>query len=164
MVSLLCMRFRTYFIPWILSLVCSISLLGEEDVSSARILKVLPHMLDAKGKHALSPSLLERDAYQAHLKSHPEEVSTLRFDVNWKLKEPFDGRLELRVEVRFGSGNTIQTIKAKTPLRPKKLRKRGWTSVQLKKEDYKPESNLIAWRVTIWNGNQQIASQKSFLW
>lgn len=158
------MCFRARLIPWILFLVCSFNVLSEETESRARILKVLPHLLDAKGKHALSPSLLERDAYQAHLKSHPEEVSTLRFDVNWRLKEKFADKLELRVEVRFGSGNSIQTLKAKTLLRPKKLRKRGWTSVQLKEEDYQPESNLIAWRVTVWDGTEQIASQKSFLW
>jgi hypothetical protein len=159
------MRLRNATVAWILLLVFSfISIVGEESESRARILKVLPHLLDAKGKHAISPSLLERDAYQAHLKNHPEEVSTLRFDVNWKLKEKFDDSLELRVEVRFGSGNSIQTLKAKTPLRPKKLRKRGWTSVQLKEKDYDPESNLIAWRVTVWKGDQQLASQKSFLW
>lgn len=158
------MRFRTCLIPWILFLVCSFTIVGEKSESRARILKVLPHLLDTKGKHALSPSLLERDAYQAHLKDHPEEVSTLRFDVNWKLKEKFDDSLELRVEVRFGSGNSIQTLKTKTPLRPKKLRKRGWTSVQLKEKDYDPEFNLIAWRVTVWKGDQQLASQKSFLW
>jgi hypothetical protein len=80
------------------------------------------------------------------------------------LREKFDQPLELRVEVKFGSGNSIQTLKAKTSLRPKKLRKRGWTSVQLKKEEYDAAANLIAWRVTVWNGEQQIASQKSFLW
>ena len=39
---------------------------------SGRILKVLPHLLDGKGHHTLSPSLLERDAYQAELRLHPE--------------------------------------------------------------------------------------------
>ncbi len=158
------MAHRIWLFSSILFLVCSLALLGEETKSSARILKVLPHLLDANGKHALSPSLFERDAYQTHLKSHPEEVSTLRLDVNWMLRERFDVPLELRVEVRFGSGNSIQTLKAKTSLRPKKLRKRGWTSVQLKKEEYDAAANLIAWRVTVWNGAQQIASQKSFLW
>jgi len=158
------MRFRTCLIPWLLFLVCSFTVAGEKSESRARILKVLPHLLDTQGRHALSPSLLERDAYQALLKDNPDKVSNLRFDVNWKLKEKFDANLELRVEVRLGNGNIIQTLKAKRPLRPKKLRKRGWTSVQLEEEEYDPKSNLIAWRITLWNGDEQLASQKSFLW
>ncbi len=35
----------------------------------AKVIKVLPHFLDQKGRHALSPSLYDRDAYQAHLRS-----------------------------------------------------------------------------------------------
>ncbi len=158
------MLFRKFYKLWFLLTFWSLSLSGEEADRQIHILKVLPHLLDANGKHALSPSLLERDAYQAHLRSHPEEVSNLRFDVNWKLKDKFGDELELRVEVRLGSGNSIRTLKAKTPLRPKKLRRRGWTSVALKKEDYDPNANLIAWRITIWNGDQELASQKSFLW
>ncbi len=51
--------------------------------ASGKVLKVLPHFLDLQGRHALSPSLFERDAYQAHLRKNPAEVSALRFDVEW---------------------------------------------------------------------------------
>ena len=34
-----------------------------------RIVKTLPLLLDLKGQTALSPSLYDRDAYQAHLRT-----------------------------------------------------------------------------------------------
>ncbi len=129
-----------------------------------RLIKVLPHLLDANGLHAISPSLLERDAYQAHLRDHPELVSNLRFDVNWRLDQAHSSGLELRVEVRFGKGDAIKTLKATAPVVTKKKRRRGWTSVLMDPEEYAPESQLIAWRVTLWRGEQHIASQTSFLW
>ena len=137
------MRFRTCLIPWLLFLVCSFTVAGEKSESRARILKVLPHLLDTQGRHALSPSLLERDAYQALLKDNPDKVSNLRFDVNWKLKEKFDANLELRVEVRLGNGNIIQTLKAKRPLRPKKLRKRVGPPCNWKKKNMTPSQTSL---------------------
>ncbi|PYI85852.1 MAG: hypothetical protein DME26_10040, partial [Verrucomicrobia bacterium] len=65
---------------------------------SIKILKVLPRYLDHKGRHTVSPSLYERDAYQAWLRKNPDARSGLRFDVQWKargLKE-----VKLRVELQ----------------------------------------------------------------
>ena len=59
-------------------------LIMTNDCSAAsRISKVLPHLLDKQGLHTLSPSLLERDAYQAQLRSNPDQCSGIRFDVKW---------------------------------------------------------------------------------
>src|SRR5437899_2397501 len=48
-------------------LVISAALLQSSHATAAtgRIIKVLPHLLDLQGHHALSPSLYDRDAYQA---------------------------------------------------------------------------------------------------
>src|SRR5262245_33159026 len=70
--------------------------------ASAKVVKVLPHLLDQQGRHALSPSLYERDAYQAYLRQHPEERSGLRFDVQWKSATL--SHLTLRVELRGARG------------------------------------------------------------
>ena len=51
---------------------------------TGRVVKVLPHFLDLKGRHALSPSLYDRDAYQAQLRQHPEQRSGIRYDVLWR--------------------------------------------------------------------------------
>src|SRR5439155_1231097 len=41
--------------------------------AEAKIYKVLPTFIDKEGRHSLSPSLYERDAYQAQLRKHPEQ-------------------------------------------------------------------------------------------
>src|SRR5690349_20263207 len=68
--------------------------------ATGRITKVLPHLLDLEGRHALSPSLYDRDAYQARLRQHREQVSGIRFDVQWKAKGPVSAQLSVIVEMR----------------------------------------------------------------
>src|SRR2546427_7188198 len=68
----------------------------------AKIIKVLPLFLDLEGRQSLSPSLYDRDAYQAKLRREPKERSALRFDVQWRSKETT--QLKLRAEMRGGSG------------------------------------------------------------
>ncbi|RME89825.1 MAG: hypothetical protein D6766_14185, partial [Verrucomicrobia bacterium] len=60
---------------WAMTLATALVLLaaGCAGPSGGRIAKVLPHWLDREGRHALAPSLFERDAYQHHLRTHPEE-------------------------------------------------------------------------------------------
>ncbi|MBI5802757.1 MAG: hypothetical protein HZA92_18800 [Verrucomicrobia bacterium] len=126
-----------------------------------KVLKVLPHFLDREGRHALSPSLFERDAYQAHLRKTPSEISALRFDVNWSAAGK-PANLRLRIEARGG----------KAAAQPKVLEaavKPGWTgsawsAVTLDKESYQQLGGVTAWRVTLWDGEQMLAEQKSFLW
>lgn len=129
-----------------------------------RVLKVLPHYLDAKGLHALSPSLFERDAYQAHLKDHPEEVSTMRFDVHLRLHDSDLTDVTVRVEARFGKGDSIETLKSIAPMKKPKWGKRRWTSITLDKEAFDATAQLIAWRVTLWQGDTKLDTQTSFLW
>lgn len=128
---------------------------------SGKVFKVLPHFLDRAGKAALSPSLFERDAYQAHLRKHPEEISALRFDVNWSAGGK-PANLRLRVEARGG----------KAAAQPKVIEatvKPGWTgstwsAVTLDKAAYEQLGTVVAWRVTLWDGETMLAEQKSFLW
>ena len=67
--------------------------------SSGKVLKVLPHYLDLQGRHAVSPSLYERDAYQADLRRHPERISGLRFDIHWQASHATSAPLRLRAEL-----------------------------------------------------------------
>jgi hypothetical protein len=41
---------------------------------------------------------------------------------------------------------------------------RSWTSLALNGADYKNFGELVAWRATLWDGEQMIGEQKSFLW
>src|SRR4051812_22255687 len=80
-------------------LFCIFSLCAAE-ATSGRIIKVLPHFLDLQGRHTLSPSLFDRDAYQAVLRQHPEQRSAIRFDIEWKTKDSSASAVKMRVEVR----------------------------------------------------------------
>lgn len=131
------------------------------DAVSGRVLKVLPFLLDTNGVEAKSPSLFDRDAYQAYLRIHTNEVSGLRFDVQWKADKSPD--LKLRVEMR-GVGQTNQpTVKTlETPVKAGFFHK--WTEFPVTGDDYKSFGNLVAWRVTLWDGDKQLGAQQSFLW
>lgn len=127
----------------------------------ARIIKVLPHYLDREGRHSLSPSLYERDAYQAFLRKTPAERSGLRFDVQWKgrgLQHP-----KLRVELRGSAEKNPTTALIETGVSVGRASSR-WSAVTLRGPDYATFGELIAWRLTFWDGDQQVAEQKSFLW
>ena len=39
-----------------------------------------------------------------------------------------------------------------------------WTSVRLTGENYKAIGEVTAWRVRLWEGQQLLSEQKSFLW
>lgn len=156
-------RFLQTCCLWLIATGC-LFLSAEEQAAPVSVLKVLPYRLDNNGLHAVSPSLFERDAYQAYLKDHPDEVSTMRFDVHLRLRE-IDGKdVEVRVEARFGKGDSIETIKATVPLKKPRWGKRTWTSVTLDKKVYDPEAQMIAWRVTLLRGEEVLDTQTSFLW
>jgi hypothetical protein len=130
---------------------------------SARIIKTLPHYLDKEGRHTIHPSLFERDAYQAVLKKHPEKCSGMRFDVQWKGREVTKNPVRIRLEVRG----------AKTPPRQaevfeQELKAKGrisqWTSINVAGDAFQRTGDILAWRITIWTGQTQLAEQKSFLW
>ncbi|MBI5775575.1 MAG: hypothetical protein HZA89_17795 [Verrucomicrobia bacterium] len=143
---------------WLLSvMVIVLWTAAAAHAASGKVVKVLPHYLDQQGRHTLSPSLYERDAYQAHLRKHPAEVSTLRFDVQWR---GTSGGLKIRIEAR-GRKNT-------PPLVLEQAVKSGafsrWSEVALSREQYQQLGEVTAWRVTLWDDGQQLAESASFLW
>lgn len=133
------------------------------DVVTGRVIKVLPFLVDTNGCIAKSPSLYDRDAYQAYLRSHADQQSAIRFDVLWKASNAGDADLKLRVELRGigGDGMPRQTTLEQTVM-PHFFR--HWNSLTLGGKDYKNFGELVAWRVTLWSGSQMLSEQKSFLW
>ena len=132
--------------------------------ATGRVMKVLPHFLDLKGRHTLSPSLFERDAYQARLRQNPKERSALRFDVQWKTKGAVSDTLKLRVELRCAAQGNLP----KEALLEKILEPAGrfsqWSAITLAGDEYKNAGEVTAWHVTLWEGPQLLGEQKSFLW
>jgi len=137
------------------------SLAGQ--AGSATIKKVLPSYLDEQGRQSLSPSLYERDAYQALLRTHPEQISTLRFDVNWKARGFRHDTLVLRLELRSSGTDVAEPIVLERPVRAPHFFS-AWSSIRLDPEQYTALRHLSAWRASLWRGNELLAEQKSFLW
>jgi len=131
--------------------------------SSGKVLKVLPEFFDQKGRNAIAPSLYDRDAFQANLRKKPAQRSTIGFFVNWKVKKVDLSKLKLRVEMRSVFGNVV-----KNKTIEENLKKKGWfttwTTLKVPEEEYKKFGELIAWRVTLWEGDKLLSEQKSFLW
>ena len=135
----------------------------NRDATEGRVIKVLPLLLDLKGHDAISPSLFDRDAYQARLRQHTNEISAVRFDVLWKASKAKGATLKLRAEL-LGVGERglpRQTV-LETNVAPHFFRR--WTSVTLGGDEFRKIGSLVAWRVTLWNGDRLLGEQKSFLW
>jgi len=130
---------------------------------TGQIIKVLPLMMDTNGAVATSPSLFDRDAYQAWLLEHTNEVSGIRFDVCWRAHHARGLILKVRVELRgVGVGGLPTETILEQMVTPKFFH--HWISLTLAGRDYKKLGTLAAWRATLWNGQQKISEQKSFLW
>jgi len=131
------------------------------EAGKARISKVLPHLLDEKGRHTLSPSLYERDAYQAHLRANPDLCTAIRFDIRWAGINLKRDALKLKVELRVsGEPNSIVMERQIKPLGLSG----SWSQITLKGEEFKQAGKIIAWRTTLWEGDTEVAELKSFLW
>ena len=128
------------------------------------ILKTLRHLLDSQGRHSLSPSLLDRDAYQAHLRRYPEKVFGIGFDIQWKHRDrdPITGVLKL--EIRHGDGYTIGEFTKSLDLGLIKKRRSQWHRIAITGKDFAHMGEIFAWRVSLWEGETELAHQESFLW
>jgi hypothetical protein len=133
------------------------------DEVTGRVIKVLPFLVDLKGQIALSPSLYDRDAYQAHLRQHTNQVSALRYDVQWSSQHAGEAKLKLRLELRgLGEGNTPKFKTLAADVTPGFFSQ--WTQLTLDGEDYRKFGAVTAWRATLWDGDRLVGEHKSFLW
>jgi len=147
----------------ILLLLGSLSVAGAADGVAGHVHKVLPLLLDLKGHAATSPSLFDRDAYQAYLRQHTNEISAIRFDVLWSVSHADQADLKLRLELRgTGPDSLPRATTLEETVTPHFFR--HWTSLTLADADLKNFGNVTAWRATLWSDGQMIGEQKSFLW
>lgn len=130
--------------------------------AEVRVIKVLPYLLDAEGRHSLQPSLYERDAYQAHLRKNPNLVRAIRYDVLCRVKR-VSGEYRLRLELRTAGSDSPQPKVIEAPMKPGWLGRR-WTRFTLGPDQLKQLGEVSAWRAVLLEGDREIAEQKSFLW
>jgi hypothetical protein len=132
--------------------------------ATGRVIKVLPHFLDLEGRVALSPSLFERDSYQAILRLNPDRRSGIRYAIQWKTKgavwEPLTVRIELRgvAQGKLPKQLILETSVERSPWYGR------WTYLTLKGSQYTDFGEVTAWRATLWEGTRLLSEQKSFLW
>ncbi|HZQ46851.1 MAG TPA: hypothetical protein VFC07_07570 [Verrucomicrobiae bacterium] len=154
---------------WLLILLLWVLTSGSAGAATeGRVLKVLPQLLDKKGRNSLTPSLYDRDAYQAFLRLHPAQISALRFAVQWKAKAPESEALKLRVEIRGMAHNLAPGELPRATTLEQTVHQHHWfshwASVNLGAEEYKTFGEVTAWRVTLWDGDRLLSEKRSFLW
>jgi hypothetical protein len=136
-----------------------------ESAVSGRVLKVLPLFLDLQGRTSPSPSLLDRDAYQAQLRSNPKLCSGIEFAINWRAKGPKDTPLTLRIELRGGQPGQLPTRAVlEQAVTPKGGLFGAWTSLKLLGAEHRRVGDVTSWRATLWQGASLLGEQQSFLW
>jgi hypothetical protein len=128
----------------------------------ARVIKVLPQLLDKQGRNAINPSLFDRDAYQMHLRLNTNEISAIRFEVQYKAKG-IQGPLLLRLEIRgsrteLGKREVFETDVAAGGHFSK------WGRIQFDRATSERIGKLVAWRASLVKEGDVIATQESFLW
>jgi hypothetical protein len=145
------------FLPLLITAWASFS----AQAGSPKMIKILPQFLDHQGQHAISPSLFDRDAYQARLRRQPEQRSGLRFAVQWK--GPRSTLFKIRIELRGAHEQTPTEAVLEETVERRSLFS-AWSELKLVGEDYKKFGELVAWRATLWDGGRQVGEQRSFLW
>jgi hypothetical protein len=130
----------------------------------SHVYKVLPQYLDDHGRESLTPSLYDRDAYQAYLRRNPDKRSAMQFAVQWNAEVKQTNEWKLRVELRgVPQGKEARQASVELPLPPHRGFSR-WDSIVLGGADYKAFGEVTAWRVTLWDGDKLLDEKKSFLW
>lgn len=148
---------------WMMLLLLAVLPAFAGGMEKGRIVKMLPLFLNLKGHDAVSPSLYDRDAYQAYLRQHTNEISAIRFDFLWQVENPSAARYKLRIELHgIGEGGKPTRAMLEAEAQPPLLRR--WSSITLGGADYRNLGELVAWRATLWRGDQLLSEQKSFLW
>jgi hypothetical protein len=149
---------------WILCcLIGSLGFAAAAESVTGRVIKLLPLYLDKDARDSTSPSLFDRDAYQAYLRQHPKEIAAVRFDVQWKAVKTSDEKLKIRVEVRGVSRDGSPVLRTfESPVVAGFFSR--WTEFSLAGDSYQKFGSVVAWRATLWNADQLLGEKKSFLW
>ena len=148
-----------------LLLMCAGLLVADSNLAAAtnRIVKVLPHFLDLQGRQSLSPSLFERDAYQAFLRANSSQRSALQFDIQWRAKVKDTARLKLRLEARGSKSHVLDPLVVEQRTLAKGWFS-NWTAIKMDNQTYEQLGDIVSWRISLWEGEQRLAEAKSFLW
>lgn len=153
------------FMPlfFLVALACNLRADSASDPITGHVSKVLTLFMDTNGVVAPSPSLFDRDAYQAYLLEHTNEISGVRMEVCWGARHARGTNLKVRVELKgIGTSGIPTEATLEQTVTPGLFH--HWTALTLNGPGYKNFGVLAAWRATLWNGAQLLGEQESFLW
>lgn len=120
--------------------------------------------MDLEGRHTLSPSLLERDAYQAVLRKEKEKRGGLKFQILLGAMAANTAKeCSIRIEMRGNKDQKPTEAKVEVPVAIHGMFQR-WQAVEFRGAEYLALGELVAWRATLWRSGTLVSEQKSFLW
>ena len=130
--------------------------------TSAQIMKVLPHYLDVDDRHTKGVTLTDRDLYQKELRDDPKKITGIRFDIKWSGTGLDPAITKLRVEIKSSKAGADTLVINYNAIADNLSA--TWTPLTVSRADYKKLGKMESWRVSLWEGDSQVAEQKSFLW
>jgi hypothetical protein len=87
----------------------------------------------------------------------------MRLAVQWKAKKVDWTKLNLRAEMRCLQEDNLHIVTIEEPA-VKNGHYSSWSEFRIEGADYKAFGQLVAWRVTLWEGDHQLGQLESFLW
>jgi len=131
--------------------------------AEGKVYKVLTHLLDLKGKHRLSPSLFERDAYQEQLRANPQLVSGAAFEIHWKAKDGHKKDNVIQIQIRGSKNYQDKPLTKTIKVKGRKYFK-TWSRITLSKKEMQDIGKIVAWKVSLLDEEKVISEHFSFLW
>lgn len=87
----------------------------------------------------------------------------MRFDINWRVRSVKQTNFRLKLELRgIAQGNLPRQKTLERQVTGGSSAR--WAQIRLAGEDYRELGEITAWRVTLWEGDELLAEQASFLW
>jgi hypothetical protein len=129
------------------------------------VLKVNHELIDVQGNTQEDiGDLVNRARYQDRLESSGQ-FTGIRFFVHWKAPSTELHNLIVKIEAHgldAGSGREATEVLKKSYSDLPGFS--GWTTLDLANDLFKKFGKLMAWRVSLWHGNELKASRQSFTW
>lgn len=140
--------------------------LRADEVSTPgfEVLKVNHEFIDSSGYTKEEPGdLINRARYQSMIRN-TDKVRGIRFFIHWKAPNNDGRRLAVKLEARgYDAGSERNSMEVITR-RIEDVDSSGWISVDIDADRYKQFGKLMAWKVSLWSGNELKSSRYSFTW
>ncbi len=100
---------------------------------------------------------------QFHLRKEAKAARRRALAVQWKAKNVDWSKLRLRAEMRCLLEDHLHTVFKEEPA-VRNGHFSTWSEFRIEGVDYKTFGQIVAWRVTLFEGDHQLGQLESFLW